>query len=280
MLKNTSTTITYTAWNSSDGSLYSGDASNHTCRLSRDGGTFASASNTPVELGNGLYALTLTASETNTDFLTLSVSSSTVGVVIPPVQVTFHNPEQFKANVSSIASEVWSASSRTLTNSVNVSASSISSIQNGLATSSALTSVSSKIDTLDTVCDSVKTLCTSINTTCGTLDETCDAILVRTNLIPDQPAAAGSAMTLTDTYAGLLSLNANSIASAVLACDISNVESTAPLYSLCTIILAHLQSSVNGNTWTIYRTNGLTEHATRTIHAEEDSPPISGVSGS
>ncbi len=296
MLKNTSYTITYFAKNLETGTRYSGDSGNHTCMISKDGGGFSLASNRPTDIGNGLYALKLTATETDCDFFTLYVGSSTTNIFIEPVRLTFNDPEQFKADVSGLATssqvealqtavnaiptEVWSESSRTLSDAVNVSTAAIQTIQNGLATSSALTSVSGKIDTLDAVCDTVKTLCTSINTTCGTLDETCDAILVRTNLIPDQPAATGSAMTLTDAYSGLLSLDADSIASAVLACDISNVENVAPLYSLCTIILAHLQSSVNGNAWTIYRTNGITEHARRTVQVEENSAPISGVSDS
>ena len=78
---------------------------------------------------------------------------------------------------------------------------------------------------------------------------------------------------------GLLTLNANSIAAGVLAYDISNVESSAPIFSLCTEILAHLQSSISGSTWTIYRTNGVTQHASRTIAASDESTPVTGVSG-
>lgn len=292
MIKNTSCTVTYVAWDSTDSSLCSGDAANHTCQISQNGGAFVTAVNSPSSLGSGVYALTLTASETNTAFLTLSVSSSTSGVIIPPVQIVLHDPNQFKADVSSLASDVWNVSTRTLTAPAEVSAASVTSIQSGLATSSEVSALSGKIDTVDSVCDamsavctststvcnSMSTVCNSISTTCTGIDDSCDSILVRTNLIPDRPAAVGSAMTLTDAYSSLAALNASSIASAVLGYDISNVESTAPLFSLCTIILAHLQSSVDGSTWTIYRTNGTTQHAARTVSSSDDSVPITGVS--
>jgi len=310
MIKNTSYCVTYSAWNSSDGSLCSGDAANHTCRISQDGGEFVTASNSPEELGGGVYSLTLTASETNASTLTLSVSSSSSGVIVPPVQFIFHDPSSFKADVSSIASDVWKVSSRSLTGSVEVSSSSISSIQNGLATSSALTSLSSNVSALPSniwgasfrsLTDSVNISAASVSAiqnglassedlasvaekvellsnVCDTISVSCEAIQIRTNLIPDRPAAIGSAMTLNDSYANLLTLSPDSIAASVLAFDISIVEKSAPVYSLCTVILAHLQSAVDGSSWTIYRTDGLTQHALRNVTASEESIPITGVS--
>lgn len=329
MIQNTSFQLTYTAWNSGDGSLCTGDASNHSCFLSANGGALTAASNSPIELGNGLYALTLTAAETNTDLLTLSVTSSTSGVVVPPVQVAIHDPEPFKADVSSVASNVWSASNRSLTDSVSLSASavsslsesiwnasnrsltnfvnlsastvssiaenvwnsssrsltdsvtvstdSVSSIQNGLSTSFELASVSEKVDSLSSVSNETHAFCTSISTETEKISEACTAIQIRTNLIPDRPAAIGSAMTLTDSYSNLLQISPSSIAAAVLEFDISHVEASAPPYSLCTIILAHLQSSVDGSSWTIYRTDGVTQHAVRNLTATDDSAPITGV---
>lgn len=277
MLKNTSTTITYTAWNSLTGELCTGDSANHTCSLSLNGGAFVTATNSPSEVGSGVYALVLTAAETNADLVTLSVTSSTTAVVIPPVQIVFHDANAYKADLSGIPSSVWSADSRTLSappeiasnsisaivssvwaaNSrtlsapVNVSTTSVSAIQNGLAMASAL----------------------------STVDSVCDAIQAKTDLLPAQPAAEGSAMTLTSQYDDLKTLNTSSIASAVLGFDISNVENTAPLYSLCTVILAQLQSAVNGTDWTIYRTDGTTQHAVRTLAVSSEAEPVTGVSG-
>lgn len=310
MIKNTSCRVTYSAWNLSDGSLCSGDSVNHTCRISQDGGGFVNASNAPSELEDGVYALTLTASETNASTVTLAVHSATSGVVVPPVQFIFHDPEPFKADVSTVASDVWNASNRSLTTSVNVSSSSVSSIQSGLATSSALASLASNVSAIPSnvwgasfrsLTDSVNLSAASVSAiqnglasseeltsvsektellqnTCDTISASCEAIQIRTNLIPDRPAAIGSPMTLNDSYASLLSLSPASIAASVLAFDISNVESIAPVYSLCTVILAHLQSAVDGSSWTIYRTDGLTQHALRNVTASEESIPITGVS--
>ena len=305
MLKAQTCTLTYAAWNSGDGSLCTNDAANHTCRISKNGSILSAAANSPVEIGYGLYALTLTASETNAETLTLSVTSSTAGVVIPPICAVFHDPDEFKADVSSIPANVWSVSGRTLTGTVDISPASVSSIQNGMASASVLDSVSQKVVSIETKCSSINTTCGSISTTCGsinaacgsisascgTINSTCDsietkcdsladssnAIQIRTNLIPDRPAAVGSAMTLTDAYAHLQTLNPHTIASEVLSFDISNVEAVSAVYSLCTVILAQLQSSVDGSSWTIYRTDGETQHTVRNVEAADDSMPITGV---
>jgi len=84
-------------------------------------------------------------------------------------------------------------------------------------------------------------------------------------------------MTLTDAYAHLQTLNPHTIASEVLSFDISNVEAVSAVYSLCTVILAQLQSSVDGSSWTIYRTDGETQHTVRSVEAADDSMPITGV---
>ena len=291
MLKAQTCTLTYAAWNSGDGSLCTNDAANHTCRISKNGSILSAAANSPVEIGYGLYALTLTASETNAETLTLSVTSSTAGVVIPPICAVFHDPDEFKADVSSIPANVWSVSGRTLTGTVDISPASVSSIQNGMASASVLDSVSQKVVSIETKCSSINAACGSISASCGTINSTCDsietkcdsladssnAIQIRTNLIPDRPAAVGSAMTLTDAYAHLQTLNPHTIASEVLSFDISNVEAVSAVYSLCTVILAQLQSSVDGSSWTIYRTDGETQHTVRNVEAADDSMPITGV---
>lgn len=99
--------ITYQAWDLNTASPLAGDVSNHTCRLSIDGANLVTATNTPTELGYGVYAITLTASETNCNALTLQVSSSTTTVVIPSVQITF-NPSSSVPSAASIADAVWS----------------------------------------------------------------------------------------------------------------------------------------------------------------------------
>lgn len=89
MIKNTSYTITYSAWDKTDGSVVRGDVANHTCKYSVPGSALVLCTNSPSEVGNGVYRIVLTASETNCDTLTLVVTSTTPGVIIPPVQMSF-----------------------------------------------------------------------------------------------------------------------------------------------------------------------------------------------
>jgi hypothetical protein len=63
----------------------------------------------------------------------------------------------------------------------------------------------------------------------------------------------------------------------ILARGVSHSELAAEEFSLCTVILATLQSAIAGGTWTIKRTDGTTTHATRTVTEDADSNPIVGV---
>lgn len=67
-------------------------------------------------------------------------------------------------------------------------------------------------------------------------------------------------------------------ADALLGRNVSNVEATAGEHTLCTIVLASLESSVSGTTWTIKRTDGSTTHATKTVTSSASANPITGVS--
>lgn len=110
MKRGVSTAITYTVW-STDGSLLTGDAPEHTARISKDGGEYTVASGSPSEVGNGVYKITLTAGETDCSLLTLSVTSATVNAVIPPVQITFDTTESTVNSIPTSFPSVPSASS-------------------------------------------------------------------------------------------------------------------------------------------------------------------------
>lgn len=69
----------------------------------------------------------------------------------------------------------------------------------------------------------------------------------------------------------------DAVADAVLTRDVSNVEATAPEHSLCTTILAGLEFSVSGTTLTIFRTDGTTTHATKTLTTAASAEPITSV---
>ena len=70
---------------------------------------------------------------------------------------------------------------------------------------------------------------------------------------------------------------ATEIADAVLSRNVSNVESTAGEHTLCTIVLATLESAISGTDWTIKRTDGSTTHATKTLTVLAGASPIVGV---
>lgn len=70
----------------------------------------------------------------------------------------------------------------------------------------------------------------------------------------------------------------NAIADAVLGRSVANVEDTASIYTIAGLILAQFESSAPGTTWTIYKTNGTTTFATRTLTEDISAKPVTGVS--
>lgn len=69
---------------------------------------------------------------------------------------------------------------------------------------------------------------------------------------------------------------ANEIADAVLSRGVSNVEDSANTTSLAAVILAMLESSISGTTWTIRKTGGGT-FVTKTVTVDDTADPITGV---
>lgn len=77
------------AFNRSTGVPVTGDASNITAQLAKDGGTIAALSTTnPTEVGFGYYRFALTQAETDAAILDLVVQSSTSNVSALAVQAT------------------------------------------------------------------------------------------------------------------------------------------------------------------------------------------------
>lgn len=67
------------------------------------------------------------------------------------------------------------------------------------------------------------------------------------------------------------------VADAVLGRSVSTAEASAAEHSLVTIILAMLESAVQGTTWTIKRSDGTTTHLTKTVAHDANAQPITGV---
>ena len=104
----------------------------------------------------------------------------------------------------------------------------------------------------------------SVNTLTTYVDTEVAAIKAKTDNLPANPAAVGDIPT------------AVAIADAVLSRSVTNVEASASEHTLCTLILAGLESSITGTTWTIRRTGGTT-HYTKTVTTDSGAAPIVGV---
>lgn len=91
----------------------------------------------------------------------------------------------------------------------------------------------------------------------------------------DSSVGAMAANTLT---ASALATDATEeMADAILSRSVSTVEGTMGEYTLGTIILAVLEFSISGTTWTIKRTDGTTTHLTKTLTTEANADSVTGV---
>lgn len=85
-------TVTYVAWDTVNNAGKTGDVANHTLRWIKDG-VSAAPSNSPAQIdatnAPGVYSLALTAAECGCNLGTLSGKSSTAGIVIIPITITF-----------------------------------------------------------------------------------------------------------------------------------------------------------------------------------------------
>lgn len=96
----------------------------------------------------------------------------------------------------------------------------------------------------------------------GTVIEACERYFENYSSPADIPAAP----------------TATQIADAILARDVAEVENNAPLHSLCTIVLAHLESRVAGTQWQIRRSDGSTQHALLAVSTDPNAEAVTGVS--
>lgn len=126
---------------------------------------------------------------------------------------------------------------------------------------------------------------TEVATILAAVDTEIAAIKAVTDSLPDGGALttllANVAAILADTGSdgvAIASATINGIADAVLGRSVANVEDTASIYSIAGLILAQFESSAPGTTWTIYKTNGSTTFATRTLTEDATAKPVTGVS--
>lgn len=126
--------VDYFAYDTTNGTPKTGDASNHTVYIRKDGGSLQTYSGTITEVdatnAPGLYSITLSASDMQASKVTVYVKSSTSGVLVHPIPV-FTEGGRLDTTVgsrlassaytpppstASIAQAVREYSSRTLTN--------------------------------------------------------------------------------------------------------------------------------------------------------------------
>ena len=67
------------------------------------------------------------------------------------------------------------------------------------------------------------------------------------------------------------------IADELLERDMSSVEATANTHSLCTLILAALESAIVAGVWTIYETDGVTPFVVKAVTTDAAANPITAV---
>lgn len=63
----------------------------------------------------------------------------------------------------------------------------------------------------------------------------------------------------------------------ILERGVGNVEDTADAHSLATLILAALESSLDGTLWTIKKTDGSTTFTTKTVGVDANADPVISV---
>jgi hypothetical protein len=81
-----------------------------------------------------------------------------------------------------------------------------------------------------------------------------------------------------ESDAGKVTVDNEAIADTVLSRNVSEVEAGAAEHSLCTIVLASLESSISSTEWIIRRTDGATVHATKIVTTDPNAEPVTGIS--
>lgn len=154
-------------------------------KIRKDNGSFATAANTPsaVDATNapGLYSITFTATECDCDVMTIQVSlpDGQTPAIIDIVTMAIAG--------GATAQEVWEyANGRTVTNTIP------SASDNATAVWDAQT----KVVTIDST--QAETLATA--SALSTVSDNVSAVKAKTDKLPNEPAAVGSAMTLTQEY--------------------------------------------------------------------------------
>lgn len=156
-----------------------------TVRIRKDTGSFAATTNTPSEVGYGLYEVALTTTECNCDIMAIEVT-------LPDGQFPAILANEYLTTTGGATpAEIWQYSGgRTVTNTIPTAA------QNATAVWGAQTKEITGTVTIDSA--QVATLATAA--ALATVGDNVSAVKVKTDNLPATPAATGDAMTLTSAY--------------------------------------------------------------------------------
>ena len=239
-----------------------GDVSNFTLQVSKDGAANASASNTPTEIGYGLYSLELTASECSADLVCVSGVSSTSGVSISPIIATT------EAQAIPYAT-AGAASGLALTSSVDDCETKIDSVLEDTGTTLPAT-----LATIDTNVDSVlEDTGTTLPATLSTIDTNIDSVKLVTDALPDSGAlsslATASALSTVSGNVDSVLVDTGTTLPATLSTISGNVDSV--LVDTGTTLPASL-STIDTNIDSVLEDTGTSLPATlATIDTNVDS---------
>ena len=137
-----------------------GDVSNFTLKVSKDGAANAAASNTPTEIGYGLYSLELTAAECSADLVCVSGVSSTSGVSVSPIIAT----TEAQAIPYAVAGSSTGLALTSSVDDVETKTDGIKTVTDALPDAGALTSLATAaaVATVDAVVDGLATTLTDV----------------------------------------------------------------------------------------------------------------------
>lgn len=226
-------------------------------KIRKDSGSFTASTNNPsaVDAVNapGLFAITFTAAECDCDSMTIQVSlpDEQDPAIIDIVTMT--------TGGGATAQEVWEyANGRTVTNTIP------SASDNATAVWDAQT----KVVTIDST--QAETLATAA--ALSTVSDNISAVKAKTDNLPNDPAAVGSAMTLTQAYDAAKTasqfdpsttavvINAEQAATMVTATGFATpsdvASAVATISELLNLVLSGMYNwTVEANTLTIYDNN-------------------------
>lgn len=174
-----------------------------TVQIRKDSGSFSATTNTPTEVGNGLYEVALTATECNCDIMAIEVSlpdgqfpailtneylTTTGGAT--PAEIWGYTGGRTVDNTIPTVNDIWGrtgqdTTSRTITNTIPTASDN----------ATAVWGAQDKIVTIDST--QAATLATASSV--ANIATVAGAIKAKTDKLPANPAAVGSEMALTST---------------------------------------------------------------------------------